>query len=375
MEGASCPFFVTHFKVSESFVSGFNYQAWWSEIDLQMVLLWKSHMQSTLQNILDHAKQTIEKTTELADLDQLRVEFLGKKAQITGLMKTLGQLSAEERPLAGQWINEAKQSIQQLISNKKTELESAKLEAKLAQESIDVTLPGRRLDLGGLHPVTRTLRRIESLFARSGFEVATGPEIEDDWHNFGALNIPETHPARAMHDTFYIDESTVLRTHTSGVQVRIMENNQPPIRIIAPGRVYRCDSDQTHTPMFHQIEGLIVEKDANFAQLMNLLTDFLRHFFEDEKLKTRFRPSYFPFTEPSAEVDIATDLFGEGRWVEVLGCGMVHPSVLKNVGIDPEEYTGLAFGLGVERLAMLRYGVKDLRQFFENDLRFLKQFK
>lgn len=375
MEGASCPFFVTYFKVSESFVSGFNHQAWWSEIDLQMVLLWKSLMQSTLQNILDHAKQTIEKTTELADLDQLRVEFLGKKAQITGLMKTLGQLSAEERPLAGQWINEAKQSIQQLISNKKTELESAKLEAKLAQESIDVTLPGRRLDLGGLHPVTRTLRRIESLFARSGFEVATGPEIEDDWHNFGALNIPETHPARAMHDTFYIDESTVLRTHTSGVQVRIMENNQPPIRIIAPGRVYRCDSDQTHTPMFHQIEGLIVEKDANFAQLMNLLTDFLRHFFEDEKLKTRFRPSYFPFTEPSAEVDIATDLFGEGRWVEVLGCGMVHPNVLKNVGIDPEEYTGLAFGLGVERLAMLRYGVKDLRQFFENDLRFLKQFK
>lgn len=332
-------------------------------------------MQSTLQNILDHAKQTIEKTTELADLDQLRVEFLGKKAQITGLMKTLGQLSAEERPLAGQWINEAKQSIQQLISNKKTELESAKLQAKLSQESIDVTLPGRRLDLGGLHPVTRTLRRIESLFARSGFEVATGPEIEDDWHNFGALNIPETHPARAMHDTFYIDESTVLRTHTSGVQVRIMENNQPPIRIIAPGRVYRCDSDQTHTPMFHQIEGLIVEKDANFAQLMNLLTDFLRHFFEDEKLKTRFRPSYFPFTEPSAEVDIATDLFGDGRWVEVLGCGMVHPNVLKNVGIDPEEYTGLAFGLGVERLAMLRYGVKDLRQFFENDLRFLKQFK
>ncbi|WP_029935851.1 phenylalanine--tRNA ligase subunit alpha [Thiomicrospira pelophila] len=332
-------------------------------------------MQSTLQNILDHAKQTIEKTTELADLDQLRVEFLGKKAQITGLMKTLGQLSAEERPLAGQWINEAKQSIQQLIANKKTELESAKLQAKLAQESIDVTLPGRRLDLGGLHPVTRTLRRIESLFSRSGFEVATGPEIEDDWHNFGALNIPETHPARAMHDTFYIDESTVLRTHTSGVQVRIMENSQPPIRIIAPGRVYRCDSDQTHTPMFHQIEGLIVEKDANFAQLMNLLTDFLRHFFEDEKLKTRFRPSYFPFTEPSAEVDIATDLFGDGRWVEVLGCGMVHPNVLKNVGIDPEEYTGLAFGLGVERLAMLRYGVKDLRQFFENDLRFLKQFK
>ena len=290
-------------------------------------------------------------------------------------MKTLGQLSAEERPLAGQWINETKQAIQDAIAAKKSALEAAKLAYQLEAEAVDVTLPGRRVDLGGLHPVTRTLRRIETLFARSGFEVATGPEIEDDWHNFGALNIPETHPARAMHDTFYIDESTVLRTHTSGVQVRIMENNKPPIRIIAPGRVYRCDSDQTHTPMFHQVEGLIVEKDANFAQLMNLLTDFLRHFFEDENLKTRFRPSYFPFTEPSAEVDIATNLFGEGRWVEVLGCGMVHPNVLKNVGIDPEEYTGLAFGLGVERLAMLRYGVKDLRQFFENDLRFLKQFK
>lgn len=332
-------------------------------------------MQSTLQQIRQQAQQLINQVTELAHLDQLRVEFLGKKAQVTELMKTLGQLSAEERPLAGQWINETKQAIQDAIAAKKSALEAAKLAYQLEAEGVDVTLPGRRVDLGGLHPVTRTLRRIETLFARSGFEVATGPEIEDDWHNFGALNIPETHPARAMHDTFYIDESTVLRTHTSGVQVRIMENNKPPIRIIAPGRVYRCDSDQTHTPMFHQVEGLIVEKDANFAQLMNLLTDFLRHFFEDENLKTRFRPSYFPFTEPSAEVDIATNLFGEGRWVEVLGCGMVHPNVLKNVGIDPEEYTGLAFGLGVERLAMLRYGVKDLRQFFENDLRFLKQFK
>lgn len=332
-------------------------------------------MQSTLQQIRQQAQQLINQVTELAHLDQLRVEFLGKKAQVTELMKTLGQLSAEERPLAGQWINETKQAIQDAIAAKKSALEAAKLAYQLEAEAVDVTLPGRRVDLGGLHPVTRTLRRIETLFARSGFEVATGPEIEDDWHNFGALNIPETHPARAMHDTFYIDESTVLRTHTSGVQVRIMENNKPPIRIIAPGRVYRCDSDQTHTPMFHQVEGLIVEKDANFAQLMNLLTDFLRHFFEDENLKTRFRPSYFPFTEPSAEVDIATNLFGEGRWVEVLGCGMVHPNVLKNVGIDPEEYTGLAFGLGVERLAMLRYGVKDLRQFFENDLRFLKQFK
>lgn len=332
-------------------------------------------MQSILQALLNEVKTKISTVEDLTSLDQLRVDYLGKKAQVTQLMKTLGQLSAEERPLAGQMINDAKQAIQLFLTEKKSHLEAAELAQKLEKESVDVSLPGRRVDLGGLHPVTRTLRRIETLFARSGFEVATGPEIEDDWHNFGALNIPETHPARAMHDTFYVDESTVLRTHTSGVQIRIMENNQPPIRIIAPGRVYRCDSDQTHTPMFHQIEGLIVEKDANFSQLMNLLTDFLRHFFEDENLKTRFRPSYFPFTEPSAEVDIATDLFGAGRWVEVLGCGMVHPNVLRNVGIDPEEYTGLAFGLGVERLAMLRYGVKDLRQFFENDLRFLKQFK
>ncbi|SFR54345.1 phenylalanine--tRNA ligase subunit alpha [Thiomicrospira sp. ALE5] len=332
-------------------------------------------MQDKLTAILAQAKDTIERATQLSEVEKLRVDLLGKKAEVTALMKTLGQLSAEERPLVGQQINDVKQAIQQLISDKKHALETAKMAADLARETIDVTLAGRDLDLGGLHPVTRTLRRIEQLFAKAGFDVATGPEIEDDWHNFGALNIPETHPARAMHDTFYIDESTVLRTHTSGVQIRIMENQAPPIRIIAPGRVYRCDSDQTHTPMFHQIEGLIVEKNANFAQLMQLLTEFLQHFFEDDQLKTRFRPSYFPFTEPSAEVDIATELFGAGRWVEVLGCGMVHPNVLRNVGIDPEEYTGLAFGLGVERLAMLRYGVKDLRQFFENDLRFLKQFQ
>jgi phenylalanyl-tRNA synthetase alpha chain len=332
-------------------------------------------MQEKLTAILAQAKDTVARATQLAEVEQLRVDLLGKKAEVTGLMKTLGQLSAEERPLVGQQINEVKQAIQQLIAEKKQALEAAKMAADLAGDTLDVTLAGRRVDLGGLHPVTRTLRRIEQLFAKAGFDVATGPEIEDDWHNFGALNIPETHPARAMHDTFYIDESTVLRTHTSGVQIRIMENQAPPIRIIAPGRVYRCDSDQTHTPMFHQIEGLIVEKNANFAQLMQLLTEFLQHFFEDDQLKTRFRPSYFPFTEPSAEVDIATELFGAGRWVEVLGCGMVHPNVLRNVGIDPEEYTGLAFGLGVERLAMLRYGVKDLRQFFENDLRFLKQFQ
>lgn len=332
-------------------------------------------MQEKLQAIVARAKETIHSVSELAHLDEIRVQYLGKKGELTAMMKTLGQLSAEERPKAGQVINEAKQSVQTFLSEKKSELEEAILSAKLAGETIDVSLPGRGLDTGGLHPVTRTLRRIETIFSKAGFDVATGPEIEDDWHNFEALNIPETHPARAMHDTFYFDESTVLRTHTSGVQIRTMEDQDAPMRIIAPGRVYRCDSDQTHTPMFHQVEGLIIEENASFAQLRTLIIEFLRQFFEDENLKVRFRPSYFPFTEPSAEVDIATNLFGDGRWIEVLGCGMVHPNVLKNVEVDSEKYTGLAFGLGVERLAMLRYGVTDLRQFFENDLRFLKQFK
>ncbi len=332
-------------------------------------------MQEQLQKILSQVTEAVKPVLDLAKLDEIRVQYLGKKGELTHLMKTLGQLSAEERPKAGQMINEAKQAVQRILSAKKEELNQAKLAQQLSEERIDVTLPGRHVDLGGLHPVTRTLNRIETLFSKAGFIVETGPEIEDDWHNFEALNIPETHPARAMHDTFYVNEHTVLRTHTSGVQIRTMENKQPPLRVIAPGRVYRCDSDQTHTPMFHQVEGLIIEKDANFAQLRTLLIEFLRQFFEDENLKTRFRPSYFPFTEPSAEVDIATDLFGDGRWIEVLGCGMVHPAVLTNVGIDPNEYTGLAFGLGVERLAMLRYNVTDLRQFFENDLRFLQQFK
>lgn len=331
-------------------------------------------MQEKLQVIVSQAQEAVDSVDELSQLDEIRVQFLGKKGQLTDIMKTLGQLSPEERPKAGQMINEAKQQVQGILNAKKKELDDAKLAKQLAEESIDVTLPGRGVDLGSLHPVTRTLRRIETLFSKAGFDVETGPEIEDDWHNFEALNIPETHPARAMHDTFYINDKTVLRTHTSGVQIRTMENRQPPMRVIAPGRVYRCDSDQTHTPMFHQVEGLILEKNASFAQLRSLLIEFLRQFFEDENLQVRFRPSYFPFTEPSAEVDIATDLFGDGRWIEVLGCGMVHPNVLKNVGVDPDEYTGLAFGLGVERLAMLRYNVKDLRQFFENDLRFLKQF-
>lgn len=282
-------------------------------------------MQQTLQTIVSQAKQAAHSVSELAHLEDVRVQYLGKKGELTQMMKTLGKLSAQQRPKAGQMINEAKQAVQGFLSEKKQALEDALLEAQLAGETIDVTLPGRGVDMGGLHPVTRTLHRIESLFAKAGFEVETGPEIEDDWHNFEALNIPETHPARAMHDTFYFDDQTVLRTHTSGVQIRTMENREVPMRIIAPGRVYRCDSDQTHTPMFHQVEGLVVEEQASFAQLRTLIIAFLKQFFEDDQLKVRLRPSYFPFTEPSAEVDIATNLFGDGRWIEVLGCGMVHP--------------------------------------------------
>ncbi len=331
-------------------------------------------MQQQLQKIISKATEAVQSVSELALLDEIRVQYLGKKGELTLMMRLLGKLPPEEKPKAGQVINEAKQTVQKMLSAKKDALELMILEEKLACETIDVTLPGRSQEVGGLHPVTRTLRRIEEFFEKAGFDVETGPEVEDDWHNFEALNIPKTHPARAMHDTFYFDESTVLRTHTSGVQIRAMENKDGPMRIIAPGRVYRHDSDQTHTPMFHQVEGLILEENASFAQLRTLIIDFLRKFFEDDNLKVRFRPSYFPFTEPSAEVDIATNLFGDGRWIEVLGCGMVHPNVLKNVDVDSEKYTGLAFGLGVERLAMLRYGVTDLRQFFENDLRFLKQF-
>ncbi|KUJ71791.1 phenylalanine--tRNA ligase subunit alpha [Thiomicrospira sp. WB1] len=331
-------------------------------------------MQDSLNELVEEAKGAIDAVDDLAELDQIRVRFLGKKGALTAMMKTLGQLPPEAKPKAGQKINEAKQSVQALLSERKQRLQDQKLAQQLASESLDVTLPGRGADLGHVHPVTQTLQRIEAIFAKAGFDIETGPEVEDDWHNFEALNIPETHPARAMHDTFYFDAQTLLRTHTSGVQIRTMENRQPPMRVIAPGRVYRCDSDQTHTPMFHQVEGLIIESEATFAQLRTLIIEFLRQFFEDDALKVRFRPSYFPFTEPSAEVDISTRLFGDGRWIEVLGCGMVHPNVLKNVDIDSNDYTGLAFGLGVERLAMLRYGVRDLRQFFENDLRFLKQF-
>ena len=304
-----------------------------------------------------------------------------KKGRLTGLLKGLGKLTAEERPAAGAKINDVKQSLQDLIGQRKAYFESIDLNAKLAKETIDVTLPGRGEDVGGLHPVTRTMERIEGFFSRIGYDVEVGPEIEDDYHNFEALNIPSHHPARAMHDTFYIDPTTVLRTHTSPVQVRTMERHAPPIRIICPGRVYRCDSDLTHTPMFHQVEGLVVDKDISFADLKGVIDQFLKAFFEAD-LPVRFRPSYFPFTEPSAEVDIqCTNCSGDGcrvcsqtGWLEVMGCGMVHPNVLEHCDVDTDTFTGFAFGMGVERLAMLRYGVNDLRLFFENDLRFLKQF-
>ena len=335
-----------------------------------------------INTIVDKAKALVSEANDLKALDDIRVEFLGKKGELTALLKGLGKLSAEERPKMGEAINQAKVELQDLLTIRKDQLETIELEKRLAAEKVDVSLPGREAQMGGLHPVSITLNRIQALFAKNGFEVATGPEIEDDFHNFSALNIPEHHPARAMHDTFYFDGSTVLRTHTSPVQIRTMENQQPPVRVIAPGRVYRCDSDVTHTPMFHQVEGLIVDKEANFAQLKGLLIDFLRAYFEKEDLKVRFRPSYFPFTEPSAEADIECVICGgEGcrvckktGWLEVLGCGVVHPNVLNAVDIDSEDYTGLAFGMGVERLAMLRYGVNDLRLFFENDIRFLNQF-
>ncbi|RTE64263.1 phenylalanine--tRNA ligase subunit alpha [Amphritea opalescens] len=323
-----------------------------------------------IQILLAEGKQAAEQATSAQDLDQVRVQYLGKKGHLTQLLKGLGALSAEERPQAGAKINEAKQALQDVLNARRTSLEAAALDAKLAEETIDVTLPGRGQSLGGLHPVTKTLQRIEEFFARIGYSVAEGPEIEDDYHNFEALNIPSHHPARAMHDTFYFNANTLLRTHTSGVQVRTMETQQPPIRIICPGRVYRCDYDQTHSPMFHQVEGLIVDKDISFADLKGTLEQFLREFFEED-VKVRFRPSYFPFTEPSIEVDIDR---GDGKWMEVLGCGIVHPKVFESSNIDPEQYTGFAFGMGVERLAMLRYGVNDLRLFFENDLRFLGQF-
>ena len=335
-----------------------------------------------LEPLANKARDAIACAQDIAALDQVRVEYLGKKGSITGLLKGLGKLSAEERPAAGAEINKVKQALQESIGERKAALENAAVTAKLASETIDITLPGRGQSTGGLHPVTRTIERIADFFEAIGFETVEGPEIEDDYHNFEALNIPAHHPARAMHDTFYISETTVLRTHTSPVQVRVMENSEPPLKVICPGRVYRCDSDLTHTPMFHQVEGLFISDNSSFADLKGIIEEFLRMFFEKE-LAVRFRPSYFPFTEPSAEVDIQCVMCnGEGcrvcshtGWIEILGCGMVHPRVFEYADIDTEKYTGFAFGMGVERLAMLRYGVNDLRLFFDNDLRFLEQFR
>ncbi|MEZ0469676.1 phenylalanine--tRNA ligase subunit alpha [Luteimonas salinilitoris] len=329
-----------------------------------------------------HADIAAAQTPEA--LEALRVALLGKHGSITAQLKSLGALPAEERKAAGAGINRARDAIGQALAERRQALETAALDARLGGETIDITLPGRDAARGGLHPVSRTIERIADIFGRLGYELADGPEIEDDWHNFEALNFPPHHPARAMHDTFYIADGSdagksgggrhLLRTHTSGVQVRYMADHAPPLRMIALGKVYRSDSDQTHTPMFHQCEGLLVDEHASFADLKGTLTEFVRAFFERD-FAMRFRPSYFPFTEPSAEVDIAWQQPDGGtRWLEVLGCGMVHPNVLRNVGIDPERYTGFAFGMGVERLAMLRYGVDDLRAFFDNDVRFLKQF-
>ncbi len=335
-----------------------------------------------IDTLVNEALQAVADANDLRALDQVRVTYLGKKGQISLLLRGLGKLPKEERPKAGALINEGRNKVQAAIEASKQQLADAALAEKLAADKLDVTLPGRRRETGGLHPVTRTRRRIEDFFSRLGYDVAEGPEIEDDYHNFEALNIPPHHPARAMHDTFYFDDGCVLRTHTSPVQVRVMEASKPPFRIIAPGRVYRCDSDVTHTPMFHQVEGLLVDKNITFADLRGTVSTFLQHFFEVDDLAVRFRPSYFPFTEPSAEVDIGCVMChgdgcrvcGHSGWLEIMGCGMVHPNVLKQGGIDSKEYSGFAFGMGVERLAMLRYGVNDLRLFFGNDARFLKQF-
>jgi phenylalanyl-tRNA synthetase alpha chain len=337
--------------------------------------------QEPLISLVEQALAQVEASANLAALDEVRVRVLGKKGLLTEQLKSLGALPAELRPAAGQRINDAKAAVQAALEARRTHLEDAALRAELAQGAIDVTLPGRGQDPGSLHPVTRTRLRIERIFTQAGFQVATGPEVEDDFHNFEALNIPKNHPARAMHDTFYFPDGRLLRTHTSPVQIRAMRAQKPPIAVIAPGRVYRNDSDMTHTPMFHQVEGIVVGERTSFANLKAMLHTFVEHFFE-QPLGMRLRPSYFPFTEPSAEVDIEC-VFCHGKgcrvckqtgWLEILGCGMIHPNVLAAAGIDAEAWQGYAFGMGIERLAMLRYGVDDLRLFFENDLQFLKQF-
>lgn len=322
-----------------------------------------------IQSLLTAALNDIERAQSLQDLENVKVHYLGKKGTMTEILKDLGGLPNEVRPLIGKEVNIAKQSVQERIKQKTDAFLQAEISSKLQSETLDVTLPGRGMQTGNLHPITRTRNRLEKIFLSMGFEVIEGPEIENDYYNFEALNIPSDHPARAMHDTFYLENGLLLRTHTSPVQIRTMEGRKPPFRVITPGRVFRCDSDQTHTPMFHQLEGLVVGPAISFANLKGCIQDFLEAFFE-KSMALRFRASYFPFTEPSAEVDIQRG----DSWLEVLGCGMVHPKVLANVGIDSDQYSGFAFGIGIDRLAMLRYGVNDLRTFFENDTRFLSQF-
>ncbi|MDE1943290.1 MAG: phenylalanine--tRNA ligase subunit alpha [Betaproteobacteria bacterium] len=336
-----------------------------------------------LKSLMDEALAALAAAEQPALLEETKARYLGKSGLLTERLKALGKLSPEERPAAGAEINRVKVALEAAVQAQRDRIAARQMESQLQAQALDVTLPGRGAGAGGLHPVTRTLQRIQTLFHSLGFDVADGPEIETDAYNFTALNIPENHPARAMHDTFYLDPTHVLRTHTSPMQVRYLEAHPPPVKVIVPGRVYRCDSDMTHTPMFHQVEGLWIDPAATLSSLKGVLIDFMRRFFEQDELKARFRPSFFPFTEPSAEMDIGCVIcHGEGcrvcshtGWLEVLGCGMVHPNVLTPLGIDSEVHVGFAFGLGVERLAMLRYGVNDLRLFFENDIRFLKQFR
>ncbi|WP_130471693.1 phenylalanine--tRNA ligase subunit alpha [Candidatus Magnetaquicoccus inordinatus] len=342
-------------------------------------------MREQLQALQEEALTRLQEAGSLAELEQIRVQILGKKGALTSLLRGLSEVSAAERPLLGELANRLKDAFNEMLQQRLRLLQEEELSRRLAAERIDVTLPGRTPPLGGIHPISRALGEITTIFRSMGFPPATGPEVEDDWHNFAALNIPDDHPAREMHDTFYLPpgskgEKRLLRTHTSTVQIRVMENRKPPLRVIAPGKVFRCDSDLTHTPMFHQVEGFLVDEGVHFGQLKGILERFLRLFFVRE-MPVRFRPSFFPFTEPSAEADMGC-LFCDGRgcrvckgtgWIEVLGCGLIHPAVLENVGIDRERYSGFAFGMGVERLAMLKYGIQDLRLFFDNDLRFLQQ--
>ncbi len=328
-----------------------------------------------LDGIIADAKSNFDSITELADLEQAKARFLGKNGALTELQKGLGKLSAEERPRAGALFNNAKIQIEALLQGRREAIAEASLQARLAEEALDVTLPGRGRSSGGVHPVIRTWQRVEAIFRSVGFDVADGPEIETDWHNFTALNQPENHPARSMHDTFYVEGGLLLRTHTSPMQVRYARTHKPPIKVISPGRTYRVDSDATHSPMFHQVEGLWLDENISFADLKGVYSDFLRRFFETDELRVRFRPSFFPFTEPSAEIDMAfASGPHKGRWLEISGAGQVHPNVVRNFGLDPERYTGFAFGSGLERLTMLRYGIDDLRLFYDGDLRFLRQF-